>query len=76
MAYFEIPIKFEVSDEQLEQAIEKAMKSNPDYVAVVRCKNCKWFNKEGCAIQIVDESDKPSENDYCSFAERATENEK
>lgn len=36
---------------------------------LVRCKDCKWFNKPGCSIQIVDDSDKPSEDDYCSFAE-------
>ena len=40
-----------------------------DY-SVVRCKNCKWWNKPGCAISIVDESDKPHENDFCSFGER------
>ena len=33
------------------------------------CKNCKWFGKVGCAINIVDDSDKPTENDFCSFAE-------
>ena len=37
---------------------------------IVRCKDCKWFHDIGCAIQIVDDTDKPSENDYCSFAER------
>lgn len=42
-------------------------------VCVIRCKNCKWFNEYGCAIRIVDESDKPSEDDYCSFAERKNE---
>lgn len=40
---------------------------------VVRCKDCKWFGKIGCAVQIADESDKPSENDFCSFAERRTD---
>ena len=39
-------------------------------VAVVRCKDCKWWNEPGCAISIVDESDKPHENDFCSFGER------
>ena len=34
-----------------------------DVVEVVRCKDCKWFNEIGCAISIVDESDKPTEND-------------
>lgn len=44
-----------------------------EYVKVVRCKDCKWFNDSGCAIRIVDESDKPSENDFCSFGERRSE---
>lgn len=37
---------------------------------LVRCKDCKWFGKVGCAIMIVDDYDKPTEDDYCSFAER------
>lgn len=41
-----------------------------DIVEVVRCKDCKWFGDIGCAIRIVDDSDRPSENDFCSFAER------
>lgn len=41
-------------------------------VPVVRCRDCKWFNNIGCAIKIVDDSDRPSENDFCSFAERKT----
>lgn len=44
-----------------------------DVVEVVRCKDCKWFNQIGCAICIVDDSDKPTENDFCSFGERRTE---
>lgn len=40
-----------------------------DALKVVRCKDCKWFNDTGCAIRIVDDSDKPTENDYCSFGE-------
>ena len=38
-------------------------------IDIVRCKDCKWFGDIGCAIQIVDDSDKPTENDYCSFGE-------
>lgn len=41
-----------------------------DAVPVIRCKDCKWFGKIGCAVNIVDESDEPEENDYCSWAER------
>ena len=37
---------------------------------LIRCKDCKWFGKIGCAVNIVDESDEPEENDYCSWAER------
>lgn len=37
---------------------------------IIRCKDCKWFNDIGCSIRIVDDSDKPTENDFCSFAER------
>ena len=40
---------------------------------IIRCKNCKWFGDFGCAIRIVDDSDKPTENDFCSFAERRTD---
>ena len=39
-------------------------------VEVVRCKDCKWFNQSGCAIYIVDDTDKPTENDFCSYGER------
>jgi len=53
----------------------EAVKKLPsaDAQPVVRCKDCKWFNKIGCAIKIVDESDKPHEDDFCSFAERRTD---
>ena len=44
-----------------------------DVVEVVRCKDCKWYNKSGCAIYIADDTDKPTDNDYCSYAERKDE---
>lgn len=40
------------------------------FIEVVRCRDCKWFGDVGCAIMIADDSDKPTEDDYCSFAER------
>ena len=40
-----------------------------DAVPVVRCKDCKWFGLVSCAIQIVDDTDGPSEDDFCSFGE-------
>jgi hypothetical protein len=40
------------------------------WVVPVRCKDCKWFGLVSCAIQIVDDTDGPSEDDFCSFGER------
>lgn len=37
---------------------------------VVRCKDCKWRGKLGCAVRIVDESDIPNDDDFCSWGER------
>lgn len=41
-----------------------------DAVKVVRCKDCKWREKLGCIVWIVDESDKPKDDDFCSWGER------
>ena len=41
-----------------------------DVVEVVRCRDCEWWGHAGCAISIVDDTDKPGENDFCSFGER------
>lgn len=54
----------------LEMAINALMDSDADKVKVIRCKDCEWFNKPGCAMLIVDDSDNPGPEDYCSFAER------
>ena len=57
---------------------EWIVKQNPDgqlevVGELIRCKDCKWFGDIGCAIGIADDTDKPSENDFCSFAERKEE---
>lgn len=36
---------------------------------IVRCKDCKWYGRLGCAIRIVDDTDRPKEKDFCSFGE-------
>lgn len=41
-----------------------------DVVPVVRCKDCVWFGRLGCAISIVNDADRPKKNDFCSFGER------
>lgn len=40
---------------------------------IVRCKDCKWRGHIGCAVQIVDESDRPNDEDFCSYGERSEE---
>ena len=42
---------------------------------IVRCKECKWFNTWSCAKWIVDESDKPKEDDFCAWGERRDDEE-
>ena len=44
-----------------------------DVAPVVRCEDCRWWNHAGCAIRIVDDTDKPQANDFCSFGERRSE---
>lgn len=52
----------------IEKAVDSARPvAQPE---IIRCKDCKWFGRIGCAISIVDVYDKPTENDFCSFAER------
>lgn len=41
-----------------------------DAVEVVRCKDCKWRGRLGCAVTIVDESDEPMDDDFCAWGER------
>lgn len=52
------------------QELAKLPSAKPE---IIRCKDCKWFGRIGCAISIVDDSDRPTENDFCSFAERRTD---
>lgn len=56
----------------VQMALERV--SAVDAVEVVRCRVCKWWNKPGCAILVVDDSDRPTENDFCSYGERREEN--
>ena len=49
------------------------MKAMWSSVPVVRCKDCKWRGDIGCAVTVVDESDKPTDDDFCSWGERREE---
>lgn len=74
MAELTVPINVNLPDDWIEQIVER-LRNDPDaeWVEIIRCKDCKWFNDIGCAIDIADDTDKPSEEDYCSFAERKTD---
>ena len=37
---------------------------------LIRCKDCAWHDDPGCAIKIIDASDRPEDTDFCSFRER------
>lgn len=62
------PIRFPFDKRQMFELIKNA--PTIDAVEVVRCRDCKWWNKPGCAIFVVDDSDKPKADDYCIFGER------
>ena len=68
-----IPIKIEVDDKHLENAIDKYMRENPDMVEVVRCKDCQnAICSEGyyicCSLGIRVDGDF-----YCANGERKEE---
>lgn len=54
----------------LESVLQDMPTAKPE---LIRCKDCKWFGEIGCAIGVVDDTDKPTENDFCSFAERRSD---
>ena len=71
----EMPPKDKARVDELGVCIAETLNApTVDAVPVVRCKDCKWFNAPGCAIYIVDDTDKPKEDDFCSFGERRTDN--
>lgn len=66
----EVTVTFDIPQDDLQKVVQESMKKMPDFRFVVFCKDCKWFGTPGCAIKIVDDTDKPTEDDYCSFGER------
>jgi hypothetical protein len=68
-------MKFKIDcDIEIEQMVDWLKEHN--YAEVVRYKDCKWWNEIGCAINIVDDSDKPKAYDFCSYGERRVDNRK
>lgn len=68
----DIPFYYKTAIEKVIETIVDELPS-ADRLTIVRCKDCKWYGLLGCAIRIVDDSDKPSDNSFCSFGERREE---
>lgn len=66
-------IEMTTVDKEGRAKIEPVILVPKDYVQVVRCKDCKWYDNIGCALIIVDEEDRPKPDDYCSYGERKEE---
>jgi len=56
--------------EVFQRMINDAPTVSAEAAEVVRCKDCRWYEHIGCAIEIKDDSDKPKPDDFCSFGEK------
>ena len=68
--------EFDIPDEEFERGIVNALRKLPDFVMVVRCKDCKWsrpliFDGHYCCkrYRVCRKAD-----DFCSRGERREEN--
>lgn len=65
----ELSIKVEIDDEKFQKMIEDFKRNNPNFVEVVRCKECKHEDDEiFCPIYSYYFFDK--EDFFCRFGER------
>ncbi|MBO6015306.1 MAG: hypothetical protein J6P60_01805 [Lachnospiraceae bacterium] len=63
-------------EEEYGSAVQEVINGLPSaQPEVIRCKECRWHGHPGCAVWIVDDSDRPMEDDFCSMAERRNEEE-
>ena len=60
--------KYPINAKAVRTAIEQVPAA--DVVEVVRCKDCKWWHKGGCAFRKDCTADLPSADDFCSHGER------
>ena len=47
MPQIKMQAEFYIPNEEFEQGIEKALKNNPNFALVVRCKDCAFWTYEG-----------------------------
>ena len=52
-------------------SFEEYMDKKDEEAGLIRCKNCKYFEKEGaCLNYVIEKEGRPTKDDYCSFAEK------
>ena len=62
-----LSIKVEIDEEKFQEMIEKFKKDNPNFVEVVRCKDCKHYNYGDCVAMKY----RARNNDwFCADGER------
>lgn len=71
MAKITIPIQVNLPEDWIEQVIER-LRNDPEaeWVEITRCKDCKWKQGAEC-VRFADV--RPFPNDFCSKAERRTD---
>ena len=73
MATIKAQMELDVTEEQFSEAVERAFKNNPNFVLVVRCKDCKYkfeengHSRKGCPLDGVGFM---NDDDFCSYGER------
>ena len=58
--------KITFDEEDLREIVHKTLENN-DFVQVVRCKDCKWWDGIECQTRDIDVVD---DEEYCSYGER------
>ena len=73
MPKIKMQTEFDVPDDVFEQSVERAIKNNPDYVLVVRCRYCV-YNENGTCTHSENYDDTRYRPDYfCADGERRTD---
>ena len=73
MAEIKVPIQVNLPDDWVEQIVDR-LRNDPDaeWVEIIRCKDCKHWD----GVDTCDVIDAPVwDNDFCSKAERRTDEE-
>lgn len=77
MAQFSV--KVEIDEEKFQEMIEEFKKNNPDFVEVVRCKDCMHRGTNNCpmhckGVPANEDFLKKVDDDFCSYGEKKNKN--